>query len=67
MKTHVQKRVVLGDLVVAMFDEAANYSTDPREVSRLATWAVNDLLRGQSLRSSFVASALEVREPRAVN
>jgi hypothetical protein len=67
MKRHPQKQAELGELVVAMFDEAANYSTDPREVSRLATWAVNDLLRGRSLRRSFVARPLEVRGRRLVN
>ncbi len=35
----------LGDLVVAAFDEAARYSADPREVSRLATQAVRQLMR----------------------
>lgn len=29
--------VQLGELVVAAFDNAVQYSTDPREVSRLAT------------------------------
>jgi hypothetical protein len=44
MKTHV-KTALLGDLVVAAFDEAARHSTDPREVSRQATRAVARLLR----------------------
>ena len=35
----------LGDLIVAVFDEAARYSTDPREISRLATRAVRQLMR----------------------
>ena len=35
----------LGELVAAAFDEAARYSADPREVSRLATQAVRHLLR----------------------
>jgi hypothetical protein len=45
MRTHVCKTAQLGDLVAAAFDEAARYSTDPREVSRLATQAVTDMLR----------------------
>jgi hypothetical protein len=35
----------LGDLIAAAFDEAARYSADPREVSRLATQAVRHLMR----------------------
>jgi hypothetical protein len=35
----------LGDLVVAAFDEAALQSSDPKEVSRLATRTVRYLLR----------------------
>ena len=45
MRTHAFKTAPLGDLVVAVFDEAAHYSTDPREVSRLATRAVAHILR----------------------
>ena len=41
----LQKAVPLGELVLAAFDEAAHYSSDPREVSRLATWAVANMLR----------------------
>jgi hypothetical protein len=35
----------LGELVAAAFDEAARYSNDPQEVSRLATYAITHLLR----------------------
>jgi len=42
-RTHGTAR--LGDLIAAAFDEAARYSTDPREVSRLATRAVRHLMR----------------------
>jgi hypothetical protein len=45
MRTHLRKTAQLGELVVAAFDEAARYSTDPREVSRLATQAVAHMLR----------------------
>ena len=44
MKTHTHKRAELGDLVVAAYDEAARYSTDPREVSQLANRLVLHLL-----------------------
>ena len=41
----------LGDLVAAAFDEAARYSADPREVSRLATQAVRRMVR-RAVRTS---------------
>jgi hypothetical protein len=40
------KPVCLGDLVVAAFDEAAFYSTDPREISRWATKKIARVLLG---------------------
>ncbi len=40
-----QKIATLGDVVVASFDRAALLSTDPKEVSRLATSAVMAVLR----------------------
>jgi hypothetical protein len=43
--TNASRTVEFGDLVVALFDEAAHYSTNPREVSRLATRAVMRVLR----------------------
>jgi len=45
MRTRVHTTAQLGNLVVAAFDGAARYSTDPREVSRLATQAVAHMLR----------------------
>jgi hypothetical protein len=45
MKNHVHKTARLGDLITAVFDGAAQYSSDPREVSRLATQAVALMLR----------------------
>jgi hypothetical protein len=45
MKTHVHKTAQLGELVAAVFDNAARYSTDPREVARLATQTVEHMLR----------------------
>ena len=45
MRTHVHKTAQLGELVAAVFDQAARYSADQREVSRLATLAVAHLLR----------------------
>ena len=45
MKTQVYRTTQFGELVVAAFDGAAGYSTDPLEVSRLATQAVTHILR----------------------
>ena len=44
MRTTLHKTVQLGELVVAAFDEAAQYSTNPRDVSHLATGAVRHVL-----------------------
>jgi hypothetical protein len=42
--------VRVGDLIVAAYDEAAQYTTDPAEVSRLATRAVIYILeRGRGV------------------
>lgn len=45
MRTHTHKTAQLGELVVAVYDEAGHYSTDPREVSRLATRAISHMVR----------------------
>jgi hypothetical protein len=45
MKTLARKTVELGDLVTTVFDDAKQYSDDPREVSRLATQTVAQMLR----------------------
>ena len=37
MRTNGTVTAQLGDLIVAAFDKAAQYSIDPREVARLAT------------------------------
>ena len=50
MKASIPKQAKLGDLVVAAFDEAARYSTDPREVSRLATQVVLHWLQARPSR-----------------
>ena len=47
----------LGDLIAAVFDEAARYSTDPKQVARLATRAVQHLLRHSRIRSGSPLSA----------
>ena len=40
MKTQIPKTVSLGELILTVFDKAAEYSADPREVSRLAAQTV---------------------------
>ena len=45
MRTHTYKTAQFGELVVAAFDVAAQYSTDAHEVSRLATKAVVQMLK----------------------
>jgi hypothetical protein len=44
MKTQIRKTVSLGELILAVFDKAAQYSADPLEVSRLATQTVAYML-----------------------
>jgi hypothetical protein len=51
MKTHVCRTAQLGELVVAAFGEAARYSTNSREVSRLGSY-----LRRQSMLAPDVPS-----------
>ena len=63
MKTTIRSTVQLGDLVVAAFDEAARYSADPREISRLATSAVTHLL--ERLRRTPLAERRPLLERRA--
>jgi hypothetical protein len=46
-RTSVRRTAPLGEVVVAAFDKAADLSTDPREVSRLATEAVALILQAQ--------------------
>jgi hypothetical protein len=45
MSTHVHNTTQLGELVVAVFDEAARYSANPRDVSRLAARVVKRMVR----------------------
>ena len=49
MKAHTRQAVMLGDLVAAVFDEAAQYNSDPREVSRIAAMVVHRILRRAGL------------------
>jgi hypothetical protein len=48
MRTQIPQTVPLGELILAVFDKAAQYSTDPREVSRLATQTISHMLWHES-------------------
>jgi hypothetical protein len=45
MRIQIPKTVSLGELILAVFDNAAQYSADPREVSRLAIQTISHMLR----------------------
>ena len=45
MTNQIEKTAPFGDLVAAVFDQATLYSTDAREVSRLATQTIEHILR----------------------
>lgn len=51
MRTQGRESVPFGELVAVAFDKAAECTSDPAEVSRLATSVVLDLLR-RSLRAA---------------
>jgi hypothetical protein len=44
--THLHKTTQLGELIAAAFDQAGLHSSDPREVSRLATQSISRILGG---------------------
>ena len=44
MRTQIPKTVPLGELILTVFDKAAQYSADPREVSRLAAQTISHML-----------------------
>jgi hypothetical protein len=56
MRANVRRTVQLGEVVVAAFDMAAQHSTDSREISRLATKAVVQMLR-RAWETSLLPSA----------
>lgn len=45
MKTTCRRTTQLGEVIAAVFDEAAEYSHDPREVSWLANRAIANIIR----------------------
>jgi hypothetical protein len=53
MKTSGSETVELGQLIVCAFDSAANYTDDPKEVSRLATQALEHIFLHARLRKAL--------------
>jgi len=51
MRNFDYKTVQLGELVVAVFDNAEKYSSDSKEVSRLAALAISRILRRAKMDS----------------
>jgi hypothetical protein len=45
MTTTIHRTVNLGDVVVAAFDEASHWASEPAEISRLATRTVRQILK----------------------
>jgi hypothetical protein len=64
MRIQARKSVRLGDLIVVVFDEAAHFSADPREVSRLAKRVVAQMVRRSRMALSQSAG-LPMRRRRA--
>ena len=52
MRADLRKTAELGEVVAAAFDNAAHYSTNPKQVSRLVTRAVALMLRTQRVRTT---------------
>jgi hypothetical protein len=52
MRPDLRKTAELGEVVAAAFDKAADYSSNPRKVSRLVTQAVALMLRTQRTRAT---------------
>jgi hypothetical protein len=52
MTGDLRKTAELGEVVAAAFDNAADYSANPRRVSRLVTRAVALMLRNQRVRTT---------------
>jgi hypothetical protein len=65
MKTDVHKTAEFGEFVLAAFDGAAHYSTDPLVVARLAAGAVSLMLR--HTRTQAILSLQRTTETKAAN
>ena len=65
MGADLRKTAELGEVVAAAFDNAAQYSTDPRKVSRLVTRAVALMLRTERVRTTSSRGPLFVVGPQS--
>lgn len=63
MKPAPRTTAPLGDLITAAFDGARRYSTDPGEVSLLATQTVTHMLRRLGRPASTTGALLAVAQP----
>jgi hypothetical protein len=52
MRAALRKTAELGEVVAAAFDRAADYSTNPQEVSRLVTRAIALMMRTRRPRTT---------------
>jgi hypothetical protein len=57
MPNHPRSTTLLGDLIAAEFDRAALASSDPREISQLATLSVVSRLRGATRAGAKLPAA----------
>ncbi|MBI5071110.1 MAG: hypothetical protein HZB56_23070 [Deltaproteobacteria bacterium] len=48
MRPKTRKPQRLGELIAAAFDTASRHTSNPREVTRLATWVIEQMLSGAS-------------------
>ena len=60
--TNTHGEITVGDLVAAVFDAAAQYSSDPKEVSRLATQTVMHMLRASCAKDIGSTRSIEFIE-----
>jgi len=58
MKTESRKTMPLGELVAAVFDQTAHYTTDSRRMAHLAAQAVAHMLRHSSAPVFFALPPL---------
>jgi hypothetical protein len=58
MKTESRKITPLGELVAAVFDQAAHYTTDSRQMAHLTAQAVAHMLRYSSAPVFFALPPL---------
>jgi chaperonin GroES len=63
MPIRIRQMMQLGDVIAAAFEEAELLSSDPRQISRLATIAVEDVLRSARRVSRHIPARIEIPAP----